>query len=120
MTLVCELNGSDGEPGLALHCTSTKFLLLVFRENRKIALSFRRLNKESSMNSCDWTDCSLEVGLFDGAPRTLLSSEGRKNIPVEKNRFINLCPHHFELGVASVKPTKFRTKISRLSTWRYR
>jgi hypothetical protein len=30
------------------------------------------------MNSCDWTDCSLEVGLFDGAPHTLLSAEGRK------------------------------------------
>ena len=58
------------------------------------------------MNSCDWTDCSLEVGLFDGAPRTLLSAEGRKNIPVEKNRFIKLCAHHFELGVASLDPQK--------------
>ena len=58
------------------------------------------------MNSCDWTDCSLEVGLFDGAPRTLLSAEGRKNIPVEKNRFINLCAHHFELGLASLDPQK--------------
>jgi hypothetical protein len=48
------------------------------------------------MNSCDWTDCSLEVGLFDGAPSTLLSAEGRKNIPGDKYRFINLCPNHFE------------------------
>jgi len=42
------------------------------------------------MNSCDWTDCSLEVGLFDGAPSTLLSVEGRKNIPGDKYRFINV------------------------------
>ena len=67
------------------------------------------------MNSCDWTDCSLEVGLFDGAPRTLLSAEGRKNIPVERNRFINLCPDHFEVGVASLKPMKIQS-IS-LTVW---
>ena len=67
------------------------------------------------MNSCDWTDCSLEVGLFDGAPRSLLSAEGRKNIPVEKNRFINLCAHHFELGVASLDPQK--EQWTRLTVW---
>jgi hypothetical protein len=82
-------------------------LLLVLRENRKICFELAGgLNKESSMNSCDWTDCSLEVGLFDGAPRTLLSAEGRKDIPAEKNRFINLCPDHFQLGVASPDPQK--------------
>jgi hypothetical protein len=60
------------------------------------------------MNSCDWTDCSLEVGLFDGAPSTLLSAEGRKNIPGDKYRFINLCPNHFELGVASPEIMKIQ------------
>ena len=53
------------------------------------------------MNRCDWTDCALEVGLFDGAPSSLLSAEVRKKISVDKSRFINLCPNHFELGVAS-------------------
>ena len=60
------------------------------------------------MNHCDWTHCSREVGLFDGAPGTLLSAEGRKNIPVKKNRFINLCAHHLELGVASRKQRKMQ------------
>ena len=87
---------------IGVYCTSAEFLLLVYREKLKLcSWAPGGLNKESSMNSCDWTDCSLEVGLFDGAPRILLSAEGRKNIPVEKNRFINLCPHHFELGVAT-------------------
>jgi len=72
------------------------------------------------MNHCHWTDCALEVGLFDGVPNSLLNPEVRENIPVEKNRFINLCAHHFELARASVKPTTIRTKISRLSTWRCR
>jgi hypothetical protein len=84
-------------------------LLLVSREKLKLcSWAPGGLNKERSMNSCDWTDCSLEVGLFDGAPRTLLSAEGRKNIPVERNSFINLCPDHFELGVASLKPMKIQ------------
>jgi len=66
------------------------------------------------MNNCDWTDCLLEVGLFDGAPRTLLSDEGHKNIPVE-SRFINLCREHFELGVASPEPTKIQ--LTSLTVW---
>jgi len=66
------------------------------------------------MNNCDWTDCLLEVGLFDGGPRTLLSDEGHKNITVE-SRFINLCREHFELGVASLKPTKIQ--LTSLTVW---
>jgi hypothetical protein len=71
------------------------------------------------MNHCHWTDCALEVGLFDGVPNSLLNPEVRENILFERNRFINLCPNHFELA-GQAKPTKIRTKISRLSTWRYR
>jgi len=66
------------------------------------------------MNSCGWTDCPLEVGIFDGAPRTLLSAEGHKSISVE-SRFINLCPEHFELGVASPNPTKIQ--LISLTVW---
>jgi len=52
------------------------------------------------MNRCDWMDCVLEVGLFDGAPSSLLNTEAGKNIPIHKNRFISLCPQHFILGVS--------------------
>lgn len=60
------------------------------------------------MNRCDWTDCALEVGLFDGAPSSLLSAEGLKNVAVDRNRFINLCRNHFEIGVASPEPMKLQ------------
>ena len=60
------------------------------------------------MNRCDWTDCALEVGLFDGMPSSLLNPEAHKNIPVTKNRFISLCPKHFELGI-TFKPATVRT-----------
>lgn len=60
------------------------------------------------MNRCDWRDCSLEVGLFDGAVASLLNTAARKNIPVNRNRFISLCPNHFELGVTNPMPAKIR------------
>ena len=51
------------------------------------------------MNRCDWPDCPVEVGLFEGVPASLLSGEGRNNIPVDKNRFVTLCLKHFEVAV---------------------
>jgi hypothetical protein len=98
---VDELNGADW--GLDWHFIASPPRICCSLPRRSLKLCSWApdgLNKESSMNNCDWTDCLLEVGLFDGAPRTLLSDEGHKNIPVE-SRFINLCREHFELGVAT-------------------
>ena len=65
------------------------------------------------MNYCDWTDCAVEVGLFDGVPASLLNPEDRKNVPNGRNGFTSLCPEHFDLAVANLdepKTTRFERK----------
>ena len=62
-----------------------------------------------NMSQCDWTDCGLEVGLFDGAPSSLLNPEARKDLPHNKNQFVSLCTEHFELAVQNLTPAKART-----------
>ena len=62
------------------------------------------------MNVCAWTDCSFEVGLFDGLPSNFLNSEARYNIPVDKDRFICLCPEHSLRHTRSRFPTQDRVR----------
>jgi hypothetical protein len=59
------------------------------------------------MIRCGWTDCTLEVGLFDGVPSVLLSAEGRRNISADKARFVPFCAEHRELAAAKPQSRRF-------------
>ena len=82
----------------------------------KYSLPSKAAIKDNSlhMNRCDWADCTLEVGLFDGAPSSLLNREAFENISFgNKTRFISLCPQHLELGLTNRTPPK-RESLQRI------
>jgi hypothetical protein len=81
-------------------------VLVVSRLKQKTCALTHRYQPTIAYEPSEWTDCTLEPTLFDGSVGEFLNTLARKNIPVNKNRFISPCPKHFDLGVQRLTPAK--------------